>query len=193
MSLKRKRDGLRSKKPSMIKYDTTNGIINGIYEVRHDKYPYHVVLSENYAMGILHGVRKEYDPRTKKMNVYEEYKNGKLHGLSKRWVDGRISYSKNYKDGVQHGKSYIVHPTYKNVTVRQNWSAGILHGETTLLMNNISRARFNYNNGALDGDFDIFNEGSELVESISFENGVCDKKELSLWLQDIIPPIVINI
>lgn len=70
-----------------------------------------LVAEETYKLNRLHGESRFYNPKSGNMSELITYKNGKKHGVWKRWYDnGRLLNEATYENGQLQGAAVFYHP-----------------------------------------------------------------------------------
>ena len=103
------------------------------------------------------------------------YKDGKLHGLSEGFFsEDQLSSRQNYKDGQLHGLSEIYwYPNYANLWIKENYKDGKLHGlYEEYYENGRLKERKNYKDGEYHGPWEEYHKNGRIKWKQIFKNGI---------------------
>jgi antitoxin component YwqK of YwqJK toxin-antitoxin module len=127
-------------------------------------------MEAHYAHGALSGALRAYDPPG--VLVKEaQYVDGKEHGVTTLYQDGRVAARQGYAAGVLQGESVSYAPSGQ-VTSRLPYRAGKLEGEAVFLHEGVVVRRARYHAGVLEGETREYAADGTLVQSLPYHAGL---------------------
>jgi uncharacterized protein len=121
----------------------------------------------------LHGKQIYFDEKGN-IDLERNFKNGKLDGEVKEFENGKLSTVENYKDGKLHGLSTTF---YGNGSKRceLNFTEGERNGTLTCYYaDGTKSSEVVYNNGKLDGKYVIYNEVGDITYTANYKNDLLE-------------------
>jgi antitoxin component YwqK of YwqJK toxin-antitoxin module len=103
-----------------------------------------------FARGVLSGPLYAFDDHGR-MIQESHYAEGKLHGVTSTYQDGRLASRQHYVRGVLHGES-LAYAASGLVVARMTYEAGKLHREAIFLHDGVVVRRVRYSMGLMEGE-----------------------------------------